>query len=62
MMGGKGGSTQAWAEYFVRNPGAQRNAFDAVLKVARSMDGRYGTQLVKEAIQNYAKRSFVPYP
>jgi len=62
MMGGKGGSTQAWAEYMARNPGAQRTAIDAVLKVARSIDSRYGTQLVKEVIQNIAKGNLIPLP
>jgi hypothetical protein len=61
-VGGRGGSTFDWARYMRANPGAQRQAFDAVLDASRYMDVKYGTSITHDVWQNIMNRSFTPYP
>ena len=60
-VGGKRGSTQAWREFFERNPGTQDNAFDAVLAASRSIDAQYGTKITQDVWGNIQGDFFTCY-
>lgn len=60
-VGGRGYGSFEWAKYMSASPGLQRAAFDAVLRVARSIDSKYGTQLAREFLSNLAKGNFRPF-
>jgi hypothetical protein len=59
-VGGVGGSTGDWLQYFAQNPGAQRKAFDAVLKTARAIDAKYGTSITRDIWTNIVEGRFTP--
>jgi len=61
-IGGKNGSTKAWAEFMRANPCAQRKAFDAVLEAARELDAQYGTEITQDVWRNIIAANFKPYP
>jgi RHS repeat-associated protein len=44
-MGGRTGSTQAWAQYFAANPGAERKALQVLIKVTKDFDKANGTKI-----------------
>ncbi len=50
---GPGGGAADWQQFMTRNPGAQRQALDAVLNSARSVDAKYGTQLTSAVWDNH---------
>lgn len=61
-IGGSNGSTAKWADYFVRFPGTQRIAFDAVLRASRSTDMKHGTNITQDVWQNVMEHKFKAYP
>ncbi len=61
-VGGRGGSTVDWARYMNQSPGAQRDAFDALLGTARQYDQRYGTTMTQDIWYNIMEGNFTPYP
>jgi len=44
------------------NPGAQRQAFDAVLDASRYIDVKYSKSITQDVWQNIVNGSFTPYP
>jgi len=52
-VGGKNGSTKIWEQFFKRNPGEQRKAWDAVLDVSRAMDAKHGTNITHFFWKNF---------
>jgi hypothetical protein len=61
-VGGIGGSASDWAVYLAANPGAQKTAFDAVLKISRSIDVKYGTNITQDVWKNVMAGNFTPHP
>jgi hypothetical protein len=61
-VGGPKGSAQDWAAYFLKNPEAQRQAFDAVLEASRRIDTEYGTSIVRQFWSNIMCGQFTPIP
>jgi len=61
-VGGRGGSTVDWTRYMNANPGAQRDAFDAVFDASRSMDVKYGTNITQDVWLNIMRGNFEVRP
>jgi uncharacterized delta-60 repeat protein/RHS repeat-associated protein len=61
-VGGRGGSYADWARYMNLNPGAQRQAFDAVLDASRAIDVKYGTNITQDVWTNIMQSNFRPHP
>ncbi len=61
-VGGRGGSAADWAQYMNTHPGAQRDAFDAVLGVSRSIDAKYGTSITQDVWHSVMGGNFTPHP
>lgn len=57
-VGGRGGSVADWANYMRANPGAQRAAFEAVTRAAKTIDAKFGTQLARDFAKNVAAGAF----
>jgi hypothetical protein len=47
-VGGKGGSTADWAQYFQEHPGRFDKAMDVVRQVSRDFDRKYGTSMAEK--------------
>lgn len=61
-IGGRGGSRLDWARYMAANPGAQRQAMDAVLDASRTIDFRHGTNVTQAVWSNILNGLFATYP
>jgi hypothetical protein len=61
-VGGRGGGTRDWLAYLARNPGSQRKAFDAVLKAAREIDFKYGTEITETFWKNLIEGRLAAFP
>lgn len=60
--GGPGGGTADWAAAMRSSPGMQRQALDATLDAARTVDAKYGTQLTSAVWDNIVNGRFQVYP
>jgi len=54
-VGGRGGSTTRWAEYFAENPGKQDEAIAILRRVTREFDRKNGTKVSKYLDEALAK-------
>ena len=61
-VGGVGGGAADWAAHFMANPGAHQRAFDAVLKAARAIDVKHGTNVVQYIWRSIIEGKFTVYP
>ena len=61
-IGGRTGSTRMWMEEFVRNPGSQQRAFEAVRRASEHVDRRYGTNATDYFWLNIQHQHYYPAP
>jgi hypothetical protein len=57
-IGGPGGDISAWRRYLGEGATRQGKAFDAVLKTARSMDAKHGTEITAWVWKNLVGEKF----
>lgn len=60
-VGGSGGSRLDWQRYMRANPGAQRQALDALLDVSRQIDMKHGTRVTSDLWDNIVNGRFKRY-
>ena len=60
--GGRGGGAADWAVEMANTPGMQKEALDAVLDAARSVDATHGTNLTSAVWENIVNGNFKVYP
>ncbi len=61
-IGGRNGSSQAWAEYLSKDAARQGIAFDAVLKASRAIDAKHGTSITDSVWKNLVGQNFMLFP
>jgi hypothetical protein len=59
LLGGPGGSRDAWLAYFKTNPGAQVKAFTAIIDASHAIDRTFGTSLVQAVRREFLAGAYL---